>query len=57
MMIPGICDTPDRLAARIYLWLRVDCQCCTFWRAWVAGGFCGAAIGGAVMALLIYTIK
>lgn len=27
-----LCDTPDRLAARIYIALRVDCECCTFYR-------------------------
>ena len=45
-MIRGICDTPDRLAARVFL--RVagaagHCPCCSFYR--------GALFGAALVAL------
>jgi hypothetical protein len=40
-MLP-LCDREDRLAARIYSALRVDCDCCTFWRGVVLGLVVGA---------------
>ena len=40
-----LCDTPDRLAARLYLALRVECACCTFYRGVV---FVGLPIGFAI---------
>jgi len=37
-VIRGICDTPDRIPARIFLALRSDyCACCTFWRGVALG--------------------
>jgi hypothetical protein len=38
-----ICDHPERLGARIFIALRVDCDCCTFWRG-VVLGFCLCAV-------------
>lgn len=45
-----ICDTPDRLLARLYRWQLAKangCPCCAFWRGVVSG----AAIP---IALLVY---
>ncbi|MCC6380456.1 MAG: hypothetical protein IT519_16695 [Burkholderiales bacterium] len=53
-MIRGICDSPDRLAARLYVWLRVDCPCCTFFRAFALGLILGSALFGAAAALLLH---
>jgi hypothetical protein len=36
-VIRFICDTPDRIPARIFLALRNDCACCTFWRGVALG--------------------
>jgi hypothetical protein len=47
-----LCDTPDRLGARMYLALRVRCHCCTFFRGVALGMLFGAAIASAVAALL-----
>lgn len=52
-MIPGICDTPDRFAARVYLALRTDCPCCTFVRGVALGLVIGAAAAAAVLLPLI----
>lgn len=46
-MLP-LCDTPDRLVARLYTALRVDCGCCT----WVRGVTLGAVLGVILMALV-----
>ena len=48
-MIPFVCDTPDRLPARIFIAMRVDCNCCTFWRGVLLGIAVGFIIAGGNM--------
>ena len=45
-----LCDTPDRLGARLYLALRVRCHCCTFYRGVLLGMIVGALAAGLVAA-------
>lgn len=58
-MIPGVCDTEERIAARIYAAVRSavdpdadpeddDCPCCAFWRG---GAFVGIIV--VIVSLLI----
>jgi hypothetical protein len=49
--MPGVCDRRDRVAARVYLALRTDCGCCTFWRGVVLGG-----VTAGVTALILGTV-
>jgi hypothetical protein len=52
-VIPGVCDTPDRPAARAFLALAgraSGCPCCSFYRGFVLGLLCGAAITAALIA-------
>jgi hypothetical protein len=51
-VLRGICDTPERIPARIFIALKSGCQCCTFWRAWLLG----VATSG-LPALLLYFVK
>lgn len=51
-MIPGLCDDPDRFAARVYLALRTDCPCCTFVRGVALGFLLGTAVALAAAFLL-----
>ena len=39
-----LCDRRERLAARLYVALRVDCSCCTFYRGVVLGIALGITI-------------
>lgn len=51
-MIPGVCDTPDRLAARAFLALAgraSGCPCCSFYRGLVLGFLSGAALMAALI--------
>ena len=50
-MIRFVCDTPDRVPARIYRALAVECQCCTFWRGVLLGVAVGFAFAGGTMLL------
>jgi hypothetical protein len=50
-VIRGICDRPERIAARVYVALRSDCPCCTAYRFFALGVVLGAAIA-TVAALL-----
>lgn len=60
-MIRGVCDTGDRIAARIYVAVRRaldpaarvaeperDCPCCAFWRGAVVVGGTAAALAVAL---------
>ncbi len=40
-----LCDRPDRWGARLYVAVRSDCGCCTFYRG-VALGMIFGIIGG-----------
>jgi hypothetical protein len=53
-VIRGLCDHPDRIAARIFVALRSDCNCCTFWRAIVLGLCIGAFVTILVIAALAH---
>jgi hypothetical protein len=50
-MLP-LCDREDRLAARFYEALRVDCACCTFYRGIVCGALVGALLALGIRGLL-----
>jgi hypothetical protein len=52
-VIRGICDTPERIPARIFIALGSEgsraCPCCSFWRGVVFGvalGVAGALAAG-----------
>jgi hypothetical protein len=47
-LIPGLCDKPTRLAARLYDALWAECGCCLFYR----GVAVGAAFAAAVAVLI-----
>lgn len=47
-MIRFVCDTPDRIPARIFAALGTSCPCCAFWR----GAVFGAAVVGGVSAVI-----
>jgi len=52
-VIPGVCDTPDRPAARAFLRLAgraAGCPCCSFYRGFVLGLLVAAAIAVAALA-------
>lgn len=48
MQILWMCDKPTRIPARIFMALRVECECCTFWRGWLLG-VVTALVAGAIV--------
>jgi len=51
--VRGFCDHPDRYAARLFVALKSDCPCCTFYR----GIAVGITLGAAIVAALCFAIK
>ncbi len=49
----GICDSPTRLPARVYLALWVECPCCLFNRGVALGFLLGLVVSAAIAALLL----
>jgi len=49
-VIRFVCDTPDRIPARIFRALGTECACCSFWRGVVFGAF------GVALAAFLYRI-
>jgi len=65
-VISGICDTPERIPARIYGAIRLavdrearaadpppDCPCCSFWRGAIFGGAVSAGAAALLVSLLV----
>lgn len=40
-----LCDKPDRLGARLYIAVRSECGCCTFYRGVAIGVLVGCVCG------------
>lgn len=52
-MIRFVCDTPDRIPARIFAALESKCPCCTFFRGVALGALVGASIAALIIAALL----
>jgi len=54
-VVRWICDTPDRIPARVFLalagfgWDATQCPCCSFWRGVVALAALECVLAGAVV--------
>lgn len=46
-----LCDRPDRWGARLYVAVRSDCGCCTFYRGVALGLILGMICGGFAVAV------
>lgn len=54
-MIRGICDKPERLAARLYDALWVECGCCLFYRGFGTGIVTGIVVSTIAFVVVMLT--